>query len=78
MDAKHSHRAAWSALLHRKLDERGMSQYRLAAILGVSRPTVSAWCTATNVPSPEWQARLIEELDISGDELLALHREPAA
>lgn len=56
---------AWTvtpqAIRQRRL-ARGWSQYRLAAVMGVSRPAVAQWESGAYLPSPEHVARLREVL----------------
>lgn len=69
------YRARWAALINRKLAEAGMSAYRLAQILGVSRPTVSSWVNAHGAPTPVNQSALVRVLHITPEELADLYRD---
>lgn len=69
------YRARWAALISRKLAEAGMSAYRLAQVLGVSRPTVSSWVNGHGAPTPVNQSALIRVLRITPDELAELYRD---
>ena len=55
------------ALINRRV-ARGMSQERLAEILGIDRSTVARWEAGTTEPQPWQRPRLAEALDITLDE----------
>lgn len=69
------YRARWAALITRKLAEAGMSAYRLAQILGVSRPAVSSWVNGHGAPTPANQSALVRVLNITPEELADLYRD---
>lgn len=64
-------RESWASLIRRKRDERELLQAALAQLVGTTQPTVSAWERGAGHPSPAMQARLIEALDITPEDLHA-------
>lgn len=51
-------------LLLRLMDERGLSQSRFAALVGVNRVTVHAWVNEGMVPQPENRGRIADVLRV--------------
>src|SRR5262245_61282136 len=66
----------WTVLRRRQVAERrnalGLSQERLANLLGVDRTTVVRWEGGDTVPQPWQRPRLAKALKISSDELSGL------
>lgn len=51
-------------LLVKALEEHGLSQAAAARLLGISQPTVNAWCTGSKRPEPEWRERIEAEFSV--------------
>lgn len=51
-------------LFAKKLEELRLSQAAAAKQLGVSQPTVNAWCTGLKRPEPEWRERIEIEFGV--------------
>lgn len=60
------------------LDERNMTQEKLARELGVSNRTVQAWCLGQTFPQPRSRADLARVLKLPEDWFLQRHDEKAA
>ncbi len=60
--------------LHEIRKKRGLTQFQLGALLGVSDKAVSKWESGTAKPQSRILYKLCEILDISVDELLSGHR----
>ncbi len=54
-------------LFVKKLEELRLSQAAAAKQLGVSQPTVNAWCTGAKRPEPEWRERIEAEYGVPRD-----------
>jgi transcriptional regulator with XRE-family HTH domain len=54
-------------LFAKKLEELRLSQAAAAKRLGVSQPTVNAWCTGLKRPEPEWRERIEAEFGVPRD-----------
>ena len=57
-------------------EAHGLSQAKLAAMVGVSKPAVFYWEKGTSSPSPENSCRLADIFGVTTDELLG--RKPGA
>lgn len=53
--------------------ERGLSQNKIAKILGISQQSVNEWYTGKSIPSLERFIQLCYILQVSADYLLDLH-----
>lgn len=52
------------SLLCKALKDRGLSETAAARLLGVSQPTVNAWCNGSKRPEPEWRDRIEVEFGV--------------
>lgn len=63
--------------LKRIMYERQILQVDIANQLGVSKPTVSGWCSGQYMPRGELMQRLLQLLDVSLEELTGSPQSPA-
>ena len=63
---------AFTERLNKLLKENGISKYRLAKDLGVSKQTVSFWCDGINEPKISYLKKMAEYFCVSADYLLGL------
>lgn len=66
---------AFSKNLIRLLDSSGETQIQLANALGVSKSTVSSWCTAEKMPRMDKIEAIARHFGISKSDLLATEQE---
>ena len=59
--------------LKRLMYEHDLSQKDLATLIGVSGPTISAWCNGQKMPRPEMIDKLIDILHTDRANLLEKH-----
>lgn len=58
--------------LNKLLSENGISRYKLAKDLGVSKQTVAFWCDGVNEPKISYLKKIAEYFYVSADYLLGL------
>ena len=56
--------------LREYMTNRGLTQAELAALLGVSQPTVSDWLNGNALPSTKKLLKISKKIGLSVDELL--------
>ncbi len=56
-----------------EIENSGKSKTEIALAIGVSRPTVTQYCTGRIQPSLDTLSKLCNFLDISADEILEIH-----
>jgi len=66
---------ALGAKIARARRKRGLTQEQLAALLNISRQTVSHWENDDSQPNVEMLLRLMQALRLEASELLSVHTE---
>lgn len=64
--------------LNKLIKENGISKYKLAKDIGVSKQAVLWWCDGVNEPKISYLKKLAEYFDVSADYLLGLEDETGA